>query len=974
MKKYIAILICISMILSFTPVIYAADGTNIAFALDTSETMNLCDPDETVPSMFAALPPLAQSGTYFSVVTNNSVCSLTDSENASNALLKTPSYSGQDDLPQLLAVSAATLAGGEKQKVILLSAGSWDNELVEEAQALEKRGYTVYLIIYEPDENAANRLMALYEHVIIYDDTANLPDQLAQISLFSRAGTSPMAMSSIAPMAVEAEISADTTFSDVPSTYWAALYIYDLVRRGAIQGYGDGSFGPDDTTTVEQFLVMVISLAQIESPYGTWESSDTSNWSEKYVQYANENGLLTDAPASAPISREQAFYIMYKIFTGSDCQSWNRLKNAEPKTSDPAPFTDVASVTAAYADAVENLYQFGIVAGYPDGTLQPGGETTRAEMAKLLFDSVTPNGALVIDENGTLLVDIAAGLETITIGAKNDTANEYGANAYQFTAGVMGCYAVSCTNDFLPMVFRMTNNGEESYYTQIYPEPNLEPEQYLLNEGETVIVAVSGGANQSYTLTIDEPKEIKMNVSDLKFTPVGNGTFIYCNNPESLTSPSNLADNGADSSLLMHVSDLTPDRNGSNQYTFAGFGYNKIQGDKYRRITFDLQFLADSEAEVEITALGVQWPSGISWASMNAYADYVNQKISGIDGAEGSFGVPQPFSYRFTLNGNSAWLSDMVGGDWEYNAYMESPIFLITDFKVISGSVDLNWMAYQAGNRSNISDTTYAPYRWDRQYKGVATSLPKMHADMDYFLDDSIAPGGKLSAVVYNTYNPDGATVTQWSTGINPQSDKYGAAYNGAESAMLPLEYYDGQKWQYYGSGVPDSEREDTWIFDTTRTDFRQQVVSAYNVSGDGINRQLQTTGTPSEDYKPNAPMEQLSAYDMATLNDPDYDIGYGKNVPSFFAAANLGNYGVELEYTVTFHNLGSAKTITYYADGPGNYIIHYNGTRQNKGEQNTSVPMATFDVPSDTTTTVTFSVVLPTASAAALNNYFQVD
>ncbi len=37
---------------------------------------------------------------------------------------------------------------------------------------------------------------------------------------------------------------ADVLFLDVPEDAWEAPYVYDLVDRGIVSGYGDGNFGP----------------------------------------------------------------------------------------------------------------------------------------------------------------------------------------------------------------------------------------------------------------------------------------------------------------------------------------------------------------------------------------------------------------------------------------------------------------------------------------------------------------------------------------------------------------------------------------------------------------------------------------------------------------------------------------------------------------------------------------------------------
>ena len=53
-----------------------------------------------------------------------------------------------------------------------------------------------------------------------------------------------------------------TSFSDVPTTYWAHESIMTLAGQGIIQGRADGTFGPDDNITRAQAAVMLDRLEQ----------------------------------------------------------------------------------------------------------------------------------------------------------------------------------------------------------------------------------------------------------------------------------------------------------------------------------------------------------------------------------------------------------------------------------------------------------------------------------------------------------------------------------------------------------------------------------------------------------------------------------------------------------------------------------------------------------------------------------------
>lgn len=53
--------------------------------------------------------------------------------------------------------------------------------------------------------------------------------------------------------------SANTGFTDVPASHWASGYIANAAGMGIINGYGDGTFGPDDPVLYEQAVKMVMA-------------------------------------------------------------------------------------------------------------------------------------------------------------------------------------------------------------------------------------------------------------------------------------------------------------------------------------------------------------------------------------------------------------------------------------------------------------------------------------------------------------------------------------------------------------------------------------------------------------------------------------------------------------------------------------------------------------------------------------------
>ena len=56
-----------------------------------------------------------------------------------------------------------------------------------------------------------------------------------------------------------AKAAANTGFKDVPASHWASGYIANAAGMGIINGYGDGTFGPEDPVKYEQAVKMVMA-------------------------------------------------------------------------------------------------------------------------------------------------------------------------------------------------------------------------------------------------------------------------------------------------------------------------------------------------------------------------------------------------------------------------------------------------------------------------------------------------------------------------------------------------------------------------------------------------------------------------------------------------------------------------------------------------------------------------------------------
>lgn len=99
--------------------------------------------------------------------------------------------------------------------------------------------------------------------------------------------------------------SAAIYFSDVSAGYWAANAIALTANLGWINGYPDGTFGPDKTVTRAELMAMVNratgrapeSTSALLSGMKTWkDNADTARWYYLDVQEATNSHTYTGAP------------------------------------------------------------------------------------------------------------------------------------------------------------------------------------------------------------------------------------------------------------------------------------------------------------------------------------------------------------------------------------------------------------------------------------------------------------------------------------------------------------------------------------------------------------------------------------------------------------------------------------------------------------------------------------------------------
>lgn len=168
-------------------------------------------------------------------------------------------------------------------------------------------------------------------------------------------------------------------FSDLAGYSWAKEAIYKLAENGIVAGYPDGSFGPSDTLTREQVVVMLVNAFQKATNGDVSGFADVKSgaWYYDSIRYAVGSGMVAGMGdgrfgVGLPITR-QDFAVM----------AYNAI-GAGYEPNGTANMKDMDSVAGYARKAVEALVELGVISGDDEGNVRPMAYTTRAEAAVIL--------------------------------------------------------------------------------------------------------------------------------------------------------------------------------------------------------------------------------------------------------------------------------------------------------------------------------------------------------------------------------------------------------------------------------------------------------------------------------------------------------------------------------------------------------------------------------------------------------------
>ena len=174
-------------------------------------------------------------------------------------------------------------------------------------------------------------------------------------------------------------------FADLDTTSFAYNPVQHLTGQGAISGYSDGTFRPNNTVTRAQFAKMLVAGMgwPLTSPAtATFRDVPTTDWAFPYIETAVQHGALSGYSDGTfrPTTEITRAQLAKLIVVG---RGWT----VQAAT---AHFSDVPAGDWAFG-YVETAVANGVLTGYSDGTYRPTAPATRAQVAKILSNGLVMN-------------------------------------------------------------------------------------------------------------------------------------------------------------------------------------------------------------------------------------------------------------------------------------------------------------------------------------------------------------------------------------------------------------------------------------------------------------------------------------------------------------------------------------------------------------------------------------------------------
>jgi hypothetical protein len=177
-------------------------------------------------------------------------------------------------------------------------------------------------------------------------------------------------------------LSADNTvtLSDLNlkgTAHWAKAHINQLVDRGIIAGYPDGTFKPDNTVETDAFIKMVVCALGYSFENGL------DYWALPYINKAKDLKLIDGTEFNTyrrAITREEAAKVIVNALA-----TLEELPKDEQINKYITKVPDYSKIGTSYKKVALHAYATGLITGDPKGAFNPKNNLSRAEAATVIM-------------------------------------------------------------------------------------------------------------------------------------------------------------------------------------------------------------------------------------------------------------------------------------------------------------------------------------------------------------------------------------------------------------------------------------------------------------------------------------------------------------------------------------------------------------------------------------------------------------
>ncbi|OAS15093.1 chondroitinase-B domain-containing protein [Paenibacillus oryzisoli] len=185
---------------------------------------------------------------------------------------------------------------------------------------------------------------------------------------------------SVEPKDPSTTVPTQESFADIPN-HWASDVISRAAAKGIVNGYGDGSFKPDEPMTRIQFAAMLVRALGLKAEASTTpfaDGADIPPWAVGELGAALKAGILQgyeddSLRPNKAINRTEMVAMLIRAYA------------QQGSTSSPVTFSDSSQIPAWALPFISQAASLGLVTGREQNSFEPLAEATRAEAVTIIM-------------------------------------------------------------------------------------------------------------------------------------------------------------------------------------------------------------------------------------------------------------------------------------------------------------------------------------------------------------------------------------------------------------------------------------------------------------------------------------------------------------------------------------------------------------------------------------------------------------